>query len=1400
MEKFETQPSTRSLIIVAVLAAAFSSFTLWLIESWIKYPLFLFEILTIIVLYLIVSGYDFKLTIKHIRKENVHVGLIIDAFLIVSALSLLIINASHVQGGLIQLILALLVTSLLSGYALLTIFGLTHYFTKLENIVLSHIISYIFTGLVTLILLPINAEARTLIVLSSYIVLGLISALKRRKQEAASPSRSFSMNIDFLALLLAMAFYAISFYFTYPGFALLPGTDISRHYASSIVLSRTPDLYISLTYLLAHLHESMFLSLSSPSLVSAQTALVTLNLMLPLAFYVMAKPYLERIDTRLPSLATLFWVLFTNLYGGFAWLHFVNLKLATTSQTQLQLLETSADKTIYGTIYGIFGLWYYPNSIALVILMTLIFLLYKKEIPTSKYLFLFCVMTSSLYLTHVVEAVVFALFLAVYGVLSRSKNLRIDDSIKSSIIGFSFVIVIYYIFLLFSKGHTFALSMSSFYISLFAPILALLVSLGFRRIIKPRLPSFATKLRNNSASFLKTLVLIILFAYIVAFLTWTSVTESFHTGQVATIGLVPWFMYPLMLGMNGLLAIAALYHFTQNMKSRKVLTLFIAFMIFAFIAGKAVSIINLHFFNTGYYERRLMCILKLPVAILAPIPVLLSIDRLKEKNININVKTVGSIALIGTVVLYGISTSFLNFEYWSIMANDPAYHPSSSEMNAINAFKKILDNDPKAWLATITSTSAGMATFAAPADMLGYKQILYTSKTPEETLNILYRHPELSHPYLYIHNRDCDNLQKYNCYLDKQLIQMLPIALDNPEVVIYNISKVVPPVPCSDTVLVIPADHSLLNREFLFSYNILSQGLYNYTVAYDSDENTIAKAETIVVPFDPPKNNIIFQSFSDDFNVSLERWLTIKGDWMLQNGSLVGGKTGYYSEGIIMSPVWAENFTATFKVAVTDLDPKVNNHFGLVYSWRDPENYRIALIRIRPDGYMYALIRLIENGVYSPWKVLPYEPGNNTGIEWKAGGEYEIIVKVEGELNEISINGKEALRVSIENAPGSIGLYYLRPYHVEFKEFNVHADNIANWKEASYYFDLASSGKTIVILNSNGFNAFSDMLFTNLSTCINVSSISNSQNIMRLPDKIKVPLMGTNALTLSFYASASNVTSPFTVETEVGDGRLIYINVYPLFRELDKKLLYPLLGDLLSIGGVRLSKFKMIPIIKYSRGYVKEIQLRSIDIKTTYLSYSSSSKSIDVHLTKGIEFIEFNNVTSFTICCPEIILSADCASVGVGQGLYAETLLNGKIQVAASDSNAEITLTTGGERLKIDGVSQMALNLSEPLAFYLRTPHVNASEAVLREVYVGLFSNELCVWGQDVVIEEGISINLLISDTYQFVEITKIFGSMSGEGIMEYDAKRSNISGFLWAIISFPFFLFFTLLPKRESN
>lgn len=1385
----EVQASIRNLIIVMALAAAFSSFTLWLIESWIKYPLFLFEILIIIILYLLINSYDVKLTIKHIRIQNLHLGLAIDGFLIVSASILLIIDKLHVQGGLIQLVLALLCTSLLSGYALLNIFGLARYFSKLETVVLSYILSYTFTGFITLGSFSIDEGTRTLFALSTFIVTGLISALKHRRHGAPAISRFVPKNIGSLPLLLAMAFYALNFYFMYPSFALLPGTDISRHYGSSIILGRTPDIYIGSAYLLAHLHESLFLSLSNPSLLSVQTALVTLNLMLPLAFFVMAKPYLERIDARLPSLATLFWVLFTGSFGGFAWLQLAKLKFSTADQTQLQLLVTTADKTYNGTIYGILGLWYVPATVALVVLMATIFLMCKKEIPTSKYLALFSIMMITLYLTHVTEAVVFAIFLAVYGAISRNENLRIDDSIKSSMIGFLFVIIIYYIFSLFTARFVINLSVL---ISLIGPILALLLSLVFRRIIRPRLSSFRTRLGISSRPFLKTLFLSLLFVYTVAFLSWPSLSESFHTWQVDTIGFVPWFMYPLMLGLNGLLAILALYYLTLDMKFYRAFTFFIAFMIFAFIAGKVVSMANLYFFDAGYSEKRFVWFIKLSLATLAPIPVLFSIDRLKKKTIHVNIKTVASVAMIGTVVLCGVSTTFLNLEYWNIVATNPANQPSSNEMSAINAFKEILDNDPKAWLATITSTSAGMATFAAPADMLVLKQLLYTAYGPEMAFTQLHRHPAYTHPYIYLHNRDMEHLNKFNDRFLAQYLTTLPLVFNNSEVKIYNVSKSSFPQSNSDNVLVIPLDKSIEGQNIYIAYNLLSHGFYNYTVAYDLDDKAL-NARTVILSFDPPEGNIVTGVFQDEFNQTLESWSISKGSWCIEDGKMLGGESGKYGEGIILSPISTENFTATFKVKPLSGNATVLNYVSLVYSWMDQKNYRIADIFFNLDSYVYVLFRTFVNGVE---KTFPNWPGTKSDLRWDFGNYFNITVTVNGTLNQISINDKPFLSIKLENVGGRIGLRYFRLCAVSFGDFSVAYTMPISLRTSKDYLDYLHSGGRVIVLNTNGYGFFADGLSLISNSTLNAKRIEGQNLRTDLPADVLMPKLVSkdpNASTLSRYIASTDET-PFILRQNFGTGELFYVNIYPIIEAMREKsaqpIFYEILGKLLD--DLNLPKLDSDTMLSFD-GYVKEVYLSNgvkAETRSLLFPLKLELERVDVEAKDGLH--TFYNVTNIAMKeYSRAVIYVDRIIIKDGEGFYAVLKINSTFAVKPSVGSLNLKITTKNEEINLSYVNQFSITPSDSVRLLARTPTLNASQVTFVEFYpFGSLQWSTRTYGQNLKVTRLTEFSVMLSDSYSALTDVKLGASFQRDPpIVMFDELSTFSTAIFWTLLLLPIFV-----------
>ena len=91
--------------------------------------------------------------------------------------------------------MALVVTSILPGFALLNIFGFNHHLSKLETLVLAYVLSFIFTGLMTFGLLQVSENLRVYFVLSGYILLGvfsLIKNLKNRNDQSPNPTSIFN--------------------------------------------------------------------------------------------------------------------------------------------------------------------------------------------------------------------------------------------------------------------------------------------------------------------------------------------------------------------------------------------------------------------------------------------------------------------------------------------------------------------------------------------------------------------------------------------------------------------------------------------------------------------------------------------------------------------------------------------------------------------------------------------------------------------------------------------------------------------------------------------------------------------------------------------------------------------------------------------------------------------------------------------------------------------------------------------------------------------------------------------------------------------------------------------------------------------------------------------------------
>lgn len=1384
----------KSLMMVAVLATAFSSLTLWLIDSWIKYPLFIFEIFTIVVLFLIVSGYDIKLTVRQMTVPRTHVNTIIDLFLVISSSTLLIINTLRVSAGVVQLVLALLCTSLLSGYALLNICGVGRYFSALEMVVLSYVISYTLTAFMALASLSMPEVVRTPFVLSSFITLGVISTAKHRKHETSPAKRSFAKNINILALLLALAFYTLSFYFLYPGFALLSGTDISQHYGSSILLNRTLELYSGFNYFLAHLHESAFIAISNAPVAFVQTALVALNFIMPVAFYAMAKSYLESVDARLPAVSTIFF----SMFSGFGWIYLAQLKSGSVGGTELSLLSLVNDKAYNGAMYLAQPfLWYVPLSVSFTILIVQFMLLRKLDVDKRRFVALFFVLTIASYMTHVTEAVIFSLFLSFYAFFSRSKTVRLNDALLASIIGFTFVSVFYTVLQgLLGKTLDFSLAIP------FLVSIILIIVYAYRKLkVQDKLTAILPKTTCKLP--IKLFVYVTTFVYVLGLVAWLGGIPSFHTGAIVSVGSIPWFVYPVFLGVIGILMIAGLYYLLRDFEARKLLMPFLALLIFSLLFGRTLTFINVTLFDTGYWEKRLTSYIFLASAVIAPLAIVKAVESVKNHRSKIE-STLLIATLISIVVVYGLQSSFVVAEYWNI-SSAPAYRLSEGELQAINFLSNVLQQDKYAYTITLTDRSYSILTFAAPAYQLTTTQVFHTAEKPEIPFVCLKAH-NLSHAFLYMQSTDYAVLNNNGqSWLAKHLLPTLPVLYRNEEATIYNISSVSFPQTNSTTALIVPFDDSMVPTEpWLYAYDTLSLGKYDYTVAYDLDSK-IFSYDTLVLSVDPPSQNILEKSFQDYFSTE-SGWARVSGTWRYAESGLEAGNRGEYQDAIFLSPISARNFTVSLNFRPLDGDLKIANYVSLIYDWKDQDNYKYAGLMFDGTGEVYAYFSSYTNGQATSY---PAWPGLKTGLKWQFGDSFNLTVSVQGDAAALNTNGSQYLSTKSSITGGQLGIRSTRFYQLLFTGFKAVSFNDVQLRNVEEYLNYVKEGGKLVVLNTNGYGYFADMLLTRDNLAIDAYMINGSENI-RLPASLTVSKLSPkaeNVDAIAYYRSQED-SSVYAVKDKLGSGEIIYVNVHPIIEAVDqsnnKADLYEILGELLRPTEVPLEPFSYVsPRLS---GAFRQVEMSG----NTHVDSSSLLFPLDVDLEK-LEITSANNSVSSLVDVKRLRISdyigidveASNLTLNSGNGFYCALKFGGKIIITPEgNSTSMIASTADGNTTQCTNIKMITIE-DDLTTLYMRQPTINVQGlATFKELYSsGAIYQKTRTQGQDLRVDGSIKLIPYLSDIYTWASLLDASGSFERTPpILTYDELSSLPQAAFWSIILAPMFLALAITFHRKKS
>jgi hypothetical protein len=646
--------------------------------------------------------------------------------------------------------------------------------------------------------------------------------------------------------------------------AYIVGYDIIRHYSKSQQVFDAPDIYFSpypwYHFLLALLDQ---MSLHPPMWLM-QSGLAMMSIIVIFSFYVMARSYLAQIDGRAPMIAT---ILFTT-FGGLGWIYFVQ-QADTFSDLDQEwsALSRSYDATYYDIGVGngtwIWS-WFRPLTLGFTILFVLLYMLNSKEVSRPIYLAITSSLIVALTQIHSSELVVFSLLIWVVALFFPSIKLRTKEAAISILIGVASSSILSYSYsYVLSSNYA---SMPELYVP-FAALLAGTSLIFLRKEKRIKLPS----LRINW-----NLVIAILgAAYLMLLFFWNSISDNFLLerviGEYQVYG-VPWEFYPLLLGIVGILAIPGLIIILNNSRNHQVV-IFASLFLLTMVLGRTLTFLHSNSIYTEYWERRLIPIMEASASILASIVILQIVRWIqgrKQRSINAKpLKSLLSLPILSILILIGSLSTFSTFEYLTFYIN----RASLSDIEKAQIPFGI--SDPYTTILTLSNRSMGVAQFS-PAGYVPdeYRYQLWPSQSPELPLKVLYG---LNHSAaVYLGSNDLGQINKNN-YADKYIYSHLlkmSIPYNSSSLVgMHQLPKLVPVASKSDTVLVVPEN---IDNRFYYAYDVLSQGGYNYTTAFQSDINSISKARILIAPSETIAIELI--QHKRDYNLQYEYLIILNLD------------------------------------------------------------------------------------------------------------------------------------------------------------------------------------------------------------------------------------------------------------------------------------------------------------------------------------------------------------------------------------------------------------------------------------------------------------------------------------------------------------------------------------------
>jgi len=713
--------------------------------------------------------------------------------------------------------------------------------------------------------------------------------------------------------------------------------------------------------------------------------------------------------------------------------------------------------------------------------------------------------------------------------------------------------------------------------------------------------------------------------------------------------------------------------------------------------------------------------------------------------------------VIVIVVIGGLSTSFLSIGYWNYTGTNALDQSSTLDMESVEELQDIFNANPYTWLYTPSQTSDYIMTRAAPADQLGAKILLNSASTPEMGLMLLYRHPIYSHPYIYIANRDQQILDTYNDNFIDNHLEEIPVISNNSQASIYDSPRLSFPQETSSSALVLPPAEYLTSSEILTSYYALSGGYFDYTVVSESDPS-IWDYDNIILPYDLPLSDELVGRHYIDFTDS---WSQEFGEWNIGEDTVVGGDLLGESAGLITSSVSVESFRASMNINTALFNDSVLNYAGLVHSFQNSTNMKIAELMFGIDGFIYVFSNTVNNTNPVFGTPSPAWPGINTGISWAHDTEYEISINITGNSTQIMINEQEVLSQEEDNPRGKIGLFYYRPNQIGFSNLVLESNRAPLSNSGGEFLEFVQNGGTLIVLNTDGYGYFSDNLFQPETYTFEATGLNGSNIEIEFPTALNIQsntLKTTSVDIVASYISPQRNESVYITKQQLDSGTLLYANIFPLLNKINETQRQVFTSDVLMKSLNFLNLTSLSDIVLSWDGYTKSILLDNVTIQTSSVMFPYNSDPLDAEIHVDSSEITISNIVSIRIQSSQIEIESDQLVISNGSGFYTNCRFEDIISMIP-DENNRITIFTNENLLEYEDVSVIHITPTSQVNLQIRLPNVLAESAVFDGLYTQ--SGSLAIVGasgQSLVVAGGVEFNIGVSDAYTILRQVQISG------------------------------------------